>query len=217
MVTAYKGIEKASLLIVLMHCTLLTLADTDLVGFQKVRQQLDSLGRIQNVVISDKGVFICRFGICYYSSFEALNRRFPGLFPTVEDYQIQTGLPSLLSNTCSYLKAQNTTSLGPTIETECSKLAIPGDGDDCCQTFKSIVPYTNYSSYRILYNLQGQQCYTLQLFTIGTCGDYPASNECANCLQDTHLMALYAYNYVTMSVGFNNFQIQSYCSCKALS
>lgn len=68
----------------------------------------------------------------FFYSFETLNRRFPGLFPTVEEYEVQTGLPTLLTKTCSYLKAQTNTSLGSTRETEC--LATSGDGDDCCQT-----------------------------------------------------------------------------------
>ncbi|KAH3828362.1 hypothetical protein DPMN_130320 [Dreissena polymorpha] len=161
----------------------------------------------------DNGVIICQYVKCYYKSFENLNRTYPGLFPRLEVYQTKTGLPLLLTNTLTNVKAQNINFLESTNETV--NLEGSEDGDSCCQTYKSIVPYISLSDFRRRTNMDGQLCYTIQLFTIGTCGDSQSTNQCEACVQDTNLMSLYSYNYATSDVGFNLFHIESYCSCKA--
>ncbi|KAH3821599.1 hypothetical protein DPMN_123363 [Dreissena polymorpha] len=137
---------------------------------------------------------------------------FPGLFPAVQEYQRKTGLPILSTNSCLSPSVQNSTSLGPKGKSSCLGM---GDGDDCCETFKHIVPYDD-STFRIRDDVDGEPRHIIQLFTRGTCG---STNDCQHCQQENNLMGLLAIDLSGLGpvypFGFYMFQIESYCSCQS--
>ncbi|XP_052213180.1 uncharacterized protein LOC127832064 [Dreissena polymorpha] len=152
----------------------------------------------RQVSVSEKGFNICDGARCQNISIDSLRGRFPGLFPKLDEYASTLGLPILYGD---FQNMYNT-----------SNFKCPADGDDCCPTYKCIVP----NDFRKTIHTEGEKCFIMQAFTIGTCGISANDGSCKFCVQDDHVLFLLAFDFKTWTLSFKSFKIESYCSCKAL-